>query len=187
MNNWRNISYLENGSESQRKAFKIITEHNLLERLSKYDPAFVSTICVNIDIEGSDLDIICQNTDPLEFANSIKKMFSHFNDFKHWERNMKYNEVVASFFINNSEIEIYSSSVPTSQQYAYRHLSVMAKLLEFGGNRLRNDIKQLKSIGYKTEPAFAKILNLQGDPYQALLELEGYRESQIKTLLGDYV
>lgn len=40
----------------------------------------------------------------------------------------------------------------------------------------------LKSNGWKTEPAFAEVLGLEGDPYEALLELSKLPRSAIRGL-----
>jgi len=47
------------------------------------------------------------------------------------------------------------------------------KLLSTKGEKFRQDIIDLKNQGYKTEPAFAKLLGLGGDAYEELLKL-GY-------------
>jgi len=46
------------------------------------------------------------------------------------------------------------------------------KILEQEGKQFRKKIIALKEQGYKTEPAFATLLGLEGNPYEALLELE---------------
>ena len=46
------------------------------------------------------------------------------------------------------------------------------KLLQKGGHLFRRRVMELKTRGIKTEPAFALVLGLQGDPYEALLTLE---------------
>lgn len=43
----------------QQKAYQVITDHAILEKLAQYNPILVGTIPINIDIEESDLDIIC--------------------------------------------------------------------------------------------------------------------------------
>ncbi|WP_413531822.1 DUF4269 domain-containing protein [Empedobacter brevis] len=49
---------------------------------------------------------------------------------------------------------------------------IEAKILEKLGKDFKNKIIELKRKGYKTEPAFSKLLEVQGDPYLALLEYE---------------
>ena len=43
------------------------------------------------------------------------------------------------------------------------------KILELHGEVFRQEIIKLKSKGLKTEPAFAKLLGLVGNPYEELL------------------
>ena len=60
---------------------------------------------------------------------------------------------------------------------------VEARLLELGGERLRREVLRFKLAGAKTEPAFAQILGLEGDAFQALLEMEAWCENKIKQLI----
>ncbi|MNK30599.1 hypothetical protein D3C87_490190 [compost metagenome] len=46
------------------------------------------------------------------------------------------------------------------------------QILQEKGEDFRLKIIALKRNGYKTEPAFAKLLNLQGNPYLDLLKYE---------------
>ena len=43
---------------------------------------------------------------------------------------------------------------------------------DFGGPTFRAAIMRERSRGVKTEPAFAAVLRLKGDPYLAILDLE---------------
>jgi hypothetical protein len=43
------------------------------------------------------------------------------------------------------------------------------RILQLRGEEFRHDIIALKKSGLKTEPAFASLLGLSGDPYEALL------------------
>lgn len=62
---------------------------------------------------------------------------------------------------------------------------VQARLLEIGGEALRQAVIALKRSGLKTEPAFARLLGLAGDAYQALLTLEASSDGDLRRLLDD--
>ena len=180
---WQNISYLETGTENQKRAFITLKKHRILDYLFAYDPVLVSTVCVNLDIDGSDLDIICQHKNTDEFKIVVKKKFGQFPDFKQWMRKSDFEEIVTSFKADDFEIEIFSSRIPVKKQFAYRHLLMMDKTLQIGGEPLRKKVKTLKSDGLKTEPAFAKVLGLTGDPFLAFLELEKFNDDQLNELI----
>jgi hypothetical protein len=55
------------------------------------------------------------------------------------------------------------------EQVAYRHMVVEWNILAANDDNFRGEIIRLKKSGMKTEPAFAQLLQLDGDPYQALL------------------
>ncbi len=78
---------------------------------------------------------------------------------------------MCSFNVGEFEVEIFGQNIPSKQQNAYLHLLVEHQILQQQGEDFRRNIIALKKIGYKTEPAFAKLLELKGNPYQALLEL----------------
>ena len=168
---FQDISYLKTGTERQRKAHQVLTEHTILETLAKYNPILVGTVPINIDIENSDLDIICYTQDKEEFKNALSFHFKHERDF-HVTENKKFNSLKANFFIDDFEIEIFGQNIPTEKQNAYRHMLIEYKVLQEKGEDFRLQIIELKKQGYKTEPAFAKLLNLQGDAYEELLKME---------------
>ena len=46
------------------------------------------------------------------------------------------------------------------------------EILKEQGEEFRKKIIELKIQGYKTEPAFAKLLQLSGNPYEAILNFK---------------
>jgi hypothetical protein len=171
MINFFEISYLLSGNEKQIKAYQILTAHKVLEKLTVYSPILVGTIPINIDIEGSDLDIICEISDQNVFINELKNLFGGENGFVITE-SLKFEAIKANFIINGFEIEIFGQNTPTTLQNAYRHMLIEHKLILEKGEEFRQEIISLKKQGYKTEPAFAKLLGLEGDAYEELLKLE---------------
>ena len=71
-----------------------------------------------------------------------------------------------------------------TDQYAYRHMIVEARLLKIGGPAARPAIRRLKREGRKTEPAFAHYFDLEGDPYETLLELDGLDVDALRAHVG---
>ena len=181
--NWHDISYLASGTDRQKKAFDTLTRHRILDHLSSCSPVLVSTVCVDLDIEGSDLDIICRHENLSGFKRLVNGRFGSYPCFKQWMRSSASEEIVTSFYADDFEIEIFSSTVPVEEQFAYRHLKLMERTLKIGGGTLRQKVKALKRSGLKTEPAFAKILGLSGDPYLAFLGLEKLNEDQLSELI----
>ncbi|MDQ0047454.1 hypothetical protein J2T18_001737 [Paenibacillus polymyxa] len=50
-----------------------------------------------------------------------------------------------------------------------------------------DSIIQLKILGVKTESAFAKLLGLDGDAYEALLKLEDWTDEELRRLLRIWI
>ncbi len=57
---------------------------------------------------------------------------------------------------------------------AYRHMIIEYRILLEKGEAFRQSIVELKRQGMQTEPAFALLLGLKGDPYTELLNV--YKE-----------
>ena len=54
------IEYLKNGTKKQQMAYKRLKELNIFKELSDYKPLLAGTVPIRIDIEESDLDVICE-------------------------------------------------------------------------------------------------------------------------------
>lgn len=171
--NFEKLDYLKDGNPKQQQVYHLLTRHKVLERLKDFSPLLVGTIPINIDIDDSDLDIICCFKNKSYFEQHLKEVFGDCTDFKLWENTkLASPAVVASFRIQGFLLEVFGQTIPTKQQNAYRHMLVEHKLLLQKGEGFRQNIIDLKRQGYKTEPAFALQLGLKGNPFEALLELE---------------
>ena len=170
--NFKNIEYLKIGNNKQKKAYEVLVKNEIMITLEKFDPILIGTIPINIDIKNSDLDIICCFVDRNDFEKLLTKKFGNAERFKIWKNSLQESEaVVANVFVDGFEIEIFGQNIPTNKQRGYRHMLIEHKLLEEHGDEFRKRIIELKEKGYKTEPAFAYELGLEGNPYETLLEL----------------
>ena len=167
---FHNLAYLSAGNIRQRAAYNLLLKYDVFGILQPFDPVLAGTIPINIDIENSDLDIICCFTDKADFKNAVLLNFSAFENFSQSDTNINQQEtIVANFSVDGWPIEVFGQYIPTRQQNAYQHMIIEYLLLEHHGEPFRQEVIKLKKQGYKTEPAFAKLLELSGDPYLELL------------------
>lgn len=170
MIDFRTIEYLKSGNTKQLRVYTVLTEQRVFEKLRDFDPVLAGTIPLNIDIETSDLDIICCFADAEIFRTHLADTFSREQDFKPFIP--KHPEAVAaSFTLGGFVIEIFGQPLPTVEQAAYRHMLVEYTILCEKGEDFRKQVVALKQQGYKTEPAFGKLLGITGDVYSELLKL----------------
>jgi hypothetical protein len=154
-------------------ALSALKQSNVLQLLTDFQPTLVGTIPLDIDIPGSDLDILCEVYDFAHFASLLQQHFSHIPDFQEKEKEL--NEIpshITRFTFHSFMFEIVAQPLPITDQRAYRHMLAEAHLLDQGGKSAREAIRMLKLSGMKTEPAFGVYFRLDGDPFQALLDLE---------------
>ncbi|WP_300492135.1 DUF4269 domain-containing protein [Flavobacterium sp.] len=167
------LDYLKTGNALQQKSYNLLTAHSVLELLSDFDPILVGTIPIDIAIESSDLDIGCYWKDKNGFITTLYKAFSGYQDYSCQELdNGAMEAIVANFSIDGIAIEIFGQNIPTREQNGYRHMLIEHRILQVRGAAFREAVVALKKSGIKTEPAFAQLLQIEGDPYQGLLQWE---------------
>jgi hypothetical protein len=170
---FKNIDYLLNGSLIQQQGWKILSATSALTKLKAFDVILAGTLPLNLYLSGSDLDIICYAEDLTHFKKYITQAFGMYSDYQCAMKNVRETpSVIGRFRHQDFLFEVFAQPVPVQNQYAYRHLRVEYFLLQEHGEWLRQQVLQLKQAGLKTEPAFAKALNLPGDPYESLLAFE---------------
>lgn len=173
MTDFKNIEYLKFGNKRQRNAYSVLSKLEVFDYLNKYNPILTGTIPIDIDVYNSDLDIICECKDHVVFAKYLTDRFAQYFDFKIWS-NTHYGikSTIASFLYEGQKIEIFGQNVPTDKQNSYRHMLIENQILNIEGNEFKSQIVELKKQGIKTEPAFAQLLGLKGDPYLELLKYD---------------
>lgn len=167
------IDYLKSGNERQQKAYQLLSKHSFFEKLKAYSPILAGTIPIEIDIEGSDLDIICEVDLNFEedFLNDILNCIPQDTGIKveylilNGEKCMTIN-----FMLEDFPIEIFGQNKPSAQQNAYLHMMAEYRILQEKGEGFKQKIIQLKQQGMKIEPAFGVLLGLE-NPYEDLLKL----------------
>lgn len=171
--NFFNISYLSTGSEAQQSAFKVLQKSKILDTLHNYSATLVGTYPIDIAIESSDLDIICEVHEHGQFMAILKKSFSDKIGFEVIQKEIR-NEMITICRFDDAgfKFEIFGQDKPVHKQWAYRHMVIEHQLLEKYGAAFKSKVIELKKKGIKTEAAFAILLQLHGDPYEALLQLE---------------
>jgi len=157
---------------------------NLFADLAPFHPTLTGTIPLNIDIPGSDLDIICEARDLSAFAGRLAALYGHRPGFAlaHQQAN-GLPVVVCRFQADDFPIEIFGQPRPVQAQNAWRHLLAEGRLLAMGGPAARQRIRQLKALGLKTEPAFAEYFALPGNPYETLYRLAAAPDADLRTLV----
>lgn len=184
---FQNMEYLRHGTAKQREAALVIDELEIMDHLKSYDPILVGTIPIGIDIAGSDLDIICCVSDFARFEREIKARYRGiFPKLTCSSRIVnKVVRMVVRFKYKDWDFEIFAQPVPSSNQNGYRHMMIEYKLMNRLGEAAKQRIIELKRSGYKTEPAFAKLLNIPGDPYEELLNMSSWSEDQLDIYISN--
>ena len=181
---FRDWSFLADGSADQRRAFAVLWRHRPFDRLTGVDTGLAGTFPIDIAVAGSDLDILVQADDPLSLAPRLDAAFGH--EARYRRRLIGAADgpaLVASFRLDDLPVEVFVQSLSVAQQMGWCHMLVEARLLALDP-ALRPAVRALKMAGVKTEPAFARLLGLSGDPYQTLLTLEPMDDSALADLLS---
>ncbi len=178
------ISYLKDGSSRQKNVYRIIDDLKIFENLLSYNPILTGTIPLGIDVDSSDIDVICEVYSIDEFSNDLYRYYSTFHKFHLKKSRVRgIDTAIASFNYSNESIGIFGQLIPVKNQYAYRHMTVEYRLLKIFGGKAFTEIKRLKELGYKTEPAFAHYFHIKGDPYKKLNELFDFSDEEIDRFL----
>ncbi len=164
------IDYLATGNPVQQAAFNALTDFQIWQKLQPFQPVLAGTIPLGIDIPGSDLDVICYWQEEQAFADALTRHFNHLPDFQLLHKAIRQRPtVLARFTAGTFPIEIFGQNRPATEQEAVRHLLIEYAILQEKGETFRQQVIALKMDGMKTEPAFARLLGMEGNGYEQLL------------------
>jgi hypothetical protein len=164
-----------------REAIKMA---GIMTHLAAFDPHAAGTPPLGLALAASDIDILCHAGDAQAFGAAVWRHFSHYPEFSLRQWRSADRPVVASFFAFGWAFELFGQAKPVREQEGWRHFDIERRLLELGGEAFRADIMVARRQNLKTEPAFASVLGLPGDPYAALLDLERLPASRLLQLLA---
>ncbi|TGL58770.1 DUF4269 domain-containing protein [Leptospira sarikeiensis] len=146
----------------------LLENHNILSILAEFSPEFVGSIPIRVDLPGSDIDIICESKPSLP---EVLRSFSKYPDFHISEKVLGgISSLICRFKLDTEKLEIVAQRVPSKRQVAYLHMIIEERILLQKGENFRVSVLELKKKGKTTEEAFAELLNLEGNPYSALLK-----------------
>lgn len=159
--------------ESNKKAWQALEKSEVLTVLKAFDPLVAGTFPLGMQLDDSDLDILIHLKDKNELIEIAQKNWSQEEEFKITETIVDgLDTLVINFKVDSVPIEIFAQNLEPVRQKAYLHFLVEERLLKEVGKDFISLVQRLRKQGMKTEPAFARALNLPGDPYTALLELQ---------------
>ena len=184
---YHDLGYLRAGSLRQQRAHATLAAAGLWPLLRAYGPVLAGTVPLGIDTPASDLDVLCEVPAAAQeaFGELLRARFGAQPGFRLAQRTIGgHATTVVGFRYEAEELEVFGQALPTAQQHGWRHLLVEHAVLVAGGEAWRAAVRALKQQGLKTEPAFAQLLGLPGDPYAALLALEGLPATELRRVVA---
>jgi hypothetical protein len=158
--------------------------HALLAPLEPFHPLIAGTFPLGLYTRSSDLDVLCEAQDLARFDEVVRSAFGHLEGFTLTRTALTPPASIARFSLHRTPVEVFAQPLPVYAQHAFRHLVVEGRLLRLGGAPLRERVQALKQRGIATEPAFAQVLKLEGDPFDAVLKLEHESDAALRERLA---
>ena len=150
--------------------------------LDGLDWAIAGTPPLGLDLEGSDIDIVCAAFDGAAFGGRLGRAFRGFEGFslRQWSGGSR--AVIAGFRHAGWPFEIFGEPRRLNEQAGWRHFEVERRLLRLGGEQFRARVMAARESGLKTEPAFAAVLGIEGDAYRAMLDIADLDDAGLERL-----
>lgn len=159
--------------EKNELVFSAIQELGILLSYKEFYPLIAGTFPLGVNTDSSDVDVLLHSSDLDGLSKSFERDFSSYEDFE-LKRKVKRDKdsLICKFKFQKVEFELFAQDTITPQNIAFQHYLVEEKLLKYKGSTFFHKVRNLRrQEGLKTEPAFARVLGLAGDPYIELLNL----------------
>jgi len=161
---------------------RVIESLDLLGVLAPFDPVVIGTPPLGIDVPGSDIDVACSAPDLDAFLTFVRDRFGALPRFAAEPLHGLDEPAVRAVFRHAGwEVELFCQVRPTAAQAGVRHFQVEHRLLTLAP-ALGPVVRDRKAAGLKTEPAFAAVLGLAGEPYRAMLDLAALGDDELAAL-----
>lgn len=176
--------YLRLGTPKQQELWEDLEKWKILKNLTGFKPTLAGTIPLGIDTESSDVDILAKYNLPSHFQKICYARFRNLPNYTFSEKTISLHvTLICRFSTKKFQYEIFAQSVEPTEQYAWIHMMVENRFLNFAVPSFREEIRNLKKNGIKTEHAFCQLLDLKGDPFKALLLWNQKSDEEFKELL----
>ncbi|WP_310550559.1 DUF4269 domain-containing protein [Paenibacillus glufosinatiresistens] len=162
---WKEPWWLPGASAQQRSAWNALEDCGLWGVLDQWDPLLAGTVPIGLQLPGSDLDILCEvpEREMAELREVLTRRFGGLPGFGVSVRRVRgIPRLVARFDAGGWPVEVFGQPVPVRCQNGFRHMAAEQRVLELRGEAFREEVMKLRRDGYKTEPAFARMLELAG-------------------------
>lgn len=177
--------------ENNHTVFDAIKESNVLTKMQLFNPLVCGTFPLGINNDNSDVDICLTYSNENHFTTELLKNFSHCEDFKLQDTTVASGRaLIATFKVKQIQFELFGQSLMSEKQNSYQHFQAEEKILKYS-NYIPNVDKGIfkekllaaRALGFKTEPAFAKVLNLKTDAFEEVLQLNKVSIANLNQLL----
>lgn len=147
-----------------------LAREGVWQALARFHPVMAGSIPLGLDTEATDVDVLVEAGNLKAFRQQCTYTWGGRPGFSLAEREWQGSPAVICRFPADSRLcEVFAQPRPVAEQQGFRHLIAEWRLLTAGGEALYHAVRAARMRGLKTEPAFAEVLRLEGDPYVALL------------------
>jgi predicted metalloenzyme YecM len=165
-------------------AAESLEELQFYSKFSGMDPTIVGTIPLGIHTEQSDIDILFKGGPKWAESLELVEYLSREEGFETFVVEKELGSARVIRFIKNAiPFELFIQDRSPFKQRGFQHFQIEERLLKWKGENFRRLVCELRAEGLKTEPAFAKVLGLPGNPYTELLKLTNLSGRELSDLI----